>query len=316
MERPMTDIPDPGAGRGPHRGALEPPAGGFNAAAAGLTDRDYAANTAAEYVPANWADGTYRPPSIRIGAIFVFAYAASRILHVNVGSPDIHMRLAVQGETVHRHSAAGLLLPEAGAPGPDPGTIAAMLAGHGWADWENASMLGFRITAGVEVTTVEFAPGPGRMTEAAAMRGHLADATDRAAAQLRAAGYAAAAEAGYVIIRAGGRPDAGPGAGYDVPVNAAAEYLPARWDDDTWCPPAVRIGDVLVFAYLRQGILQVSVDLDDVDPATSPFAVYGAQRCVPMRLEVHGQTVFSAFQPGGHRHHPARGPCDPATGRP
>ena len=71
-----------------------------------------------------------------------------------------------------------------------------------------------------------------------------------------------------------------------------------------------------MFAYLRHGVLQVSVDLDDVDPATSPFAVYGERGCVPMHLEVHGQTVFSAFQPGGPHDHRARRHADPAAGRP
>lgn len=295
----------------------EPPAGGFTAAAAGLTGRDYAVNAAAEYTPANWADGSYRPPCIRIGAILVFTYAADQMLHVSVGAPDAPMELAVQGETVHRHATtAGTLLAAAESCAPDSGAIAAALTRNGWIAWEDASMLGFRVTSSGGVTVVEFAPGPGRMAEAAAMRRHLADATTRAAARLRAAGYPATAEAGYIIIRASGQIGPGPGVAYDIPVNAAAEYTPAHWDDDAWCPPAVRIGDILVFAYLRHGVLQVSVDLDDVDPATSPFALYGEGHCVPMLLTVHGQKAFSAFQPGGPHDYRAGRHAGPATGRP
>ena len=187
-----------------------PSAGAFTAAAAGPAGRDYAATAAAEYTPANWADGTYRPPSIRIGTIPVSAYAADRMPHVSVGVPDIAMRLAVQGQTVHRHAAVGALLAAAGARAPDHGAVAAVLTRRGWTRWEDAAMLGFRITSGGDVTIAEFAPGPGRMAAAAAMRGDLASATNRAAAHLRAAGYAATAEAGYVIIRPGGQPGPGP----------------------------------------------------------------------------------------------------------
>lgn len=67
-------------------------------------------------------------------------------------------------------------------------------------------------------------------------------------------------------------------------VNLAAEFLPARAEEDLSLP-AVRIGSVLVFAYIKDGLLRVSVDLDDA----GDMEVNGG---VPMRICVGGETVF------------------------
>jgi hypothetical protein len=69
--------------------------------------------------------------------------------------------------------------------------------------------------------------------------------------------------------------------------NRAAKLHPQTTPDGK---PAIEVGGVLVFAYLKDGLLRVSVDLDTVDPKwmTGPE---GEGR-VPMRICVQGATVF------------------------
>jgi hypothetical protein len=89
--------------------------------------------------------------------------------------------------------------------------------------------------------------------------------------------------------------------GYDSAANAAVTFLPGiapEAADAAGGPeslPAVRIGDVLVFVYAKDGVLRVSVDLDDSNPEKSPFYRYGVREdLVPMRICVQGETVFEA----------------------
>jgi hypothetical protein len=92
-------------------------------------------------------------------------------------------------------------------------------------------------------------------------------------------------------------------------VNLAAEFLPAR-AEESMSLPAVRIGSVLVFAYIKDGLLRVSVDLDDADD----MEVNGE---VPMRICVGGDTVFKTGPAEApdmecpECHAPAGKPCEP-----
>jgi hypothetical protein len=58
--------------------------------------------------------------------------------------------------------------------------------------------------------------------------------------------------------------------------------------------PAIRVADVLVFAYVKDGLLRVSVDLDEAADSW-PTADSGG---VPMRICVQGHVVFEADEQG------------------
>ena len=56
--------------------------------------------------------------------------------------------------------------------------------------------------------------------------------------------------------------------------------------------PAVEVAGVLVFAYVTtDGVLRVSVDLDE----TEPWLTRGPHRLVPMEISVNGTAVYTAF---------------------
>jgi hypothetical protein len=86
----------------------------------------------------------------------------------------------------------------------------------------------------------------------------------------------------------------------DQIANAAASFHPAvdaADNDGPYAPPCLEIGGVRVYAYVRDGILVVSLDYDAADigdgrpgaarghlrvaSAPGPFAAYGAEDCVP-----------------------------------
>jgi hypothetical protein len=75
----------------------------------------------------------------------------------------------------------------------------------------------------------------------------------------------------------------------DRAANAAAQFLPAdpaRPDD----LPAVRIGGALVFAYVCEGTLCISADLDEMTPGV--FRLYAGK--VPVQVAVQGDVVYEA----------------------
>lgn len=88
----------------------------------------------------------------------------------------------------------------------------------------------------------------------------------------------------------------------DLAANAAAAFDPGadparRADGDHSLYPAVVIGGAMVFAYAEDGVLTVSVDLDDALSGESPvWAAYGPgrDRLVPVRVSVQGTEVFRA----------------------
>lgn len=103
----------------------------------------------------------------------------------------------------------------------------------------------------------------------------------------------------------------------DLAANATAAFDPgtdpARSEDgDHSLYPAVTIGGAIVFAYAENGVLTVSVDLDDaLLRGESPvWAAYGPPggRLVPVRVIVQGTEVFRAVQgeepiPAGRQDH-------------
>jgi hypothetical protein len=95
----------------------------------------------------------------------------------------------------------------------------------------------------------------------------------------------------------------------DRAVNAAAVFHPfAVHDDGTQALPAVEVAGVLVFAYVQDGQLRVSVDLDTAAGPGGPFTVVpGREDEVPMTITVQGTPVFSAgprSAPPGRRRPP------------
>jgi hypothetical protein len=78
----------------------------------------------------------------------------------------------------------------------------------------------------------------------------------------------------------------------DRDFNEAAEFLPygpgPDADGGAEELPAIRIGGALVFAYLKGGVLRVSVDLDEAEPLT------GDGECVPLKICVQDSVVFEA----------------------
>jgi hypothetical protein len=72
-------------------------------------------------------------------------------------------------------------------------------------------------------------------------------------------------------------------------INRRVSFLPAASEDEK---PCMQVAGALVFAYVRDGALVVSVDLDTAEPGT--FAMYG-DSCVPVQVTVQGTTVFEAL---------------------
>lgn len=97
----------------------------------------------------------------------------------------------------------------------------------------------------------------------------------------------------------------------DHKANAAALFLRGdtvrqaarkHEEGDSLALPALYVDGATVFVYAADGILCVSVDLDDLDTNDSPFDVYGGD-CVPMRLCV-GDTVVYRAGPDGEQYGP------------
>ena len=61
--------------------------------------------------------------------------------------------------------------------------------------------------------------------------------------------------------------------------------------------PCIQVAGVTVWLYRRNGVMEVSVDLDDVNEDTPMVDPDGEGR-VPMQITVQGQTVFSADADG------------------
>jgi hypothetical protein len=87
----------------------------------------------------------------------------------------------------------------------------------------------------------------------------------------------------------------------DRAANAAAAYDPgadpARLEDgDHSLYPNITISGARIYAYAEDGVLTVSVDLDDALTGKPPaWAAYGpADRLVPVRITVQGHEVFRA----------------------
>ena len=85
----------------------------------------------------------------------------------------------------------------------------------------------------------------------------------------------------------------------DRTANDAAEFLAASRNDpdlDTDALPAIRVAGVLVFVYVDDGMLRVSVDLDDVGPENTDADVLDLYNVwqVPMVITVQGEPVFRA----------------------
>jgi hypothetical protein len=89
----------------------------------------------------------------------------------------------------------------------------------------------------------------------------------------------------------------------DQTANAAAVFdpggNPARLETgDHSLYPNITIGGAIVSVYAKDGVLHVSVDLDDALPAESPvWAAYEQDddRLVPVRITVQGTEVFGEF---------------------
>lgn len=72
--------------------------------------------------------------------------------------------------------------------------------------------------------------------------------------------------------------------------NEGVEFTPQRADDER---PVMRLADCLVFAYVRDGVLHVSVDLEEADAEL----LLGVTQEVPMEVTVGGDIVW-ASRPG------------------
>lgn len=73
-------------------------------------------------------------------------------------------------------------------------------------------------------------------------------------------------------------------------INEAAEFLPQATADEK---PAMRVGGALVFAYVENGRLVVSVDVDEAEAGT--FAMYGYDNSlVPVQVNVGSGTVYES----------------------
>jgi hypothetical protein len=78
------------------------------------------------------------------------------------------------------------------------------------------------------------------------------------------------------------------------------ELSPSPDDPDTCSYPAVRIGDVTVFVYSDDGVVCVTVDLDETSD-DSPFAIFptpGLDVACPVEICVGGTVVFRSGPEG------------------
>lgn len=76
----------------------------------------------------------------------------------------------------------------------------------------------------------------------------------------------------------------------DRRANERASFLPMTTDDEK---PCVQVAGALVFAYVENGALVVSVDLETAESGT--YAKYGPDRdLVPVRVNVGSDPVFEA----------------------
>lgn len=88
----------------------------------------------------------------------------------------------------------------------------------------------------------------------------------------------------------------------DQAANEAVAFDPGidpqrRKEGDNSLYPNITIGGAMVFVYVADGVLNVSVDLDDALAGKSPvWATYGSSedRLVPVRISVQGTEVFRA----------------------
>lgn len=76
----------------------------------------------------------------------------------------------------------------------------------------------------------------------------------------------------------------------DDEVNEGAAFLPKTNDDEL---PAIQVAGVTVFLYRKDGVMRVSVDLDDAGE-TTPTVDPDGERRVPIQITVQGQTVWEA----------------------
>lgn len=86
----------------------------------------------------------------------------------------------------------------------------------------------------------------------------------------------------------------------DRAANASAEFRPAVEAADnngSYAPPCLEIGGVQVYAYVRDGILVVSLHYDTAGTGPdSPFALYGWRDCVPTVIKAgDSEPVWTAF---------------------
>lgn len=70
----------------------------------------------------------------------------------------------------------------------------------------------------------------------------------------------------------------------DDKLNRAARFLPMEAEDELSLP-CIEVAGVLVFLYVKDGVVRVSVDLDTAELADS-------KGLVPLEVTVQGTTVF------------------------
>lgn len=82
----------------------------------------------------------------------------------------------------------------------------------------------------------------------------------------------------------------------DKAANAAATFLEYQEQQDgTEALPCIEIGGVQVYAYVRDGILVVSIDTETADASDdTPFALFGSDQ-VPVTVNVGDVRVFEDF---------------------
>jgi hypothetical protein len=83
--------------------------------------------------------------------------------------------------------------------------------------------------------------------------------------------------------------------------NATARFLSQALPEHNggaYAPPCVEVAGVQVYAYVQDGTMVVSVDLETADPET--FYTYGDSQ-VPVTISVNGETVFEETEETGAR---------------
>lgn len=75
----------------------------------------------------------------------------------------------------------------------------------------------------------------------------------------------------------------------EIAANEGAEFYPAGEHGRL---PAVKVAGCMVFVYVLDGQLRVSVDLDDAQEYSWPREWVSSDVRVPMRINVQGDTVF------------------------